>query len=177
MSNAPSNATGNVSLRDELVASGLATLNLARQVTLKYLDGIEGDGLVTRACEGGQHALHIMGHLAYADTLLLGEARPELATLPDGFTEAFGQGSVIKDSLSDYPPVAEVLRQFNDMRARSIDLFQSLDEAALLKPLEGHMSQFGRNIAHVAHTMAWHEGVHAGQLTQIRRKLGLPVVI
>ena len=164
------------SLRDELIAQGLATLDLARDVTLKYLGGIPDEHLTTRACDGGQHALHIMGHLAFADTMLLGVIAPDEAQLPDGFNEAFGKDAEIKDSASDYPPVAAVRQEMTSIREKTRAHYVKLDEAALRMPFEGDMAQFGRNLAHLAQTCGWHEAIHSGQLTQIRRKLDLPLI-
>ncbi|MEL7471708.1 MAG: DinB family protein [Planctomycetota bacterium] len=171
-----SNATTESTLRDELIAQGLATMDLARDVTLKYLDGITDENLTVRPCQGGQHALHIMGHLAFAETMLLSMIAPDQAQLADGFAEAFGMGAVTKDDASDYPPVAAIRQEFTAMREKTREAFQTCDEATLLKPLEGEMAQFGRNVAHLAQTLSWHEAIHAGQLTQIRRKLGLPIL-
>lgn len=120
--------------------------------------------------------MHIMGHLAYADTMILGMIAPDEARLPEGFNEAFGQGAVTKDDPADYPPLALVRETMASMREKTRARFAALDEATLLKPFEGEMARFGRNLAHLAQTCAWHEALHSGQLTQIRRTLNLPVL-
>lgn len=167
----PATAT---TLRDELIASGLATLDLARSVTDAMLEGLTDDQLTHRVCPTGQHALHIMGHLVFADAMTLGLDTPDAAALPEGFNEAFGMGATIKDHASDYPPVDQVRAHYAQKRDALKAWFSSLDDAALTAPLEGNWAQFGRNRAHLAQTLAWHEGTHTGQLSQIRRSLGLP---
>lgn len=58
-----------VSLREELIAAGLASLKLARDTTDAMLDGIADEQLTHRVCNSGQHTLHILGHLAFADAM------------------------------------------------------------------------------------------------------------
>ncbi len=162
------------SLHEELIAAGLASLKLARDTTDAMLDGLTDNQLTHRACDGGQHALHILGHLAFADAMTVGLDDEAAGTLPEGFSEAFGMGSVIKDHASDYPPIDVIREQFTQKRAAVIAWLEGLDEAKLLAPLEGPWAEFGRNRAHLPHTLAWHEGTHSGQLSQIRRSLGVP---
>ena len=161
------------SLRDELIASGLASLKLARDTTNAMLDGLEGDQLTHRPCTGGQHALHILGHLAFSDAMTVGLDDDAAGTLPDGFKDAFGMGAVIKDTAADYPPVDVIRAQFTQKREAVIAWLEGLDEQPLLAPLDGPWAEFGRNRAHLPHTLAWHEGTHSGQLSQVRRSLGL----
>ena len=49
-----------------------------------------------------------------------------------------------------------------------------MDEQQLLTPLPDEMSSFAPNFAAVMSSIAWHEGFHAGQLSAVRRSLGLP---
>ena len=58
--------------------------------------------------------------------------------------------------------------------AALVDWFKSLSDEQLAAPLPEGMEMFGANHATLAATMAWHEGVHDGQLIEVRRSLGLP---
>ena len=54
------------------------------------------------------------------------------------------------------------------------DWIESLDEEQLMTPLPGDWSRFAPNNVGVLAALAWHEGLHAGQLSAVRRELGLP---
>ena len=52
-----------------------------------------------------------------------------------------------------------------------------MSETDLLKSTEGDMAQFAADVAGVLFTLAWHEGMHAGQIVAIRKTLGLKPVM
>jgi len=50
----------------------------------------------------------------------------------------------------------------------------SLSDAELLEPIEGEAAQFAANRAVLMSSLAFHEGVHMGQVSVARRAAGLP---
>lgn len=159
-----------------LLDTGLFVLDFARKATLGFLDGIEGDAFCQTFAPGGGNAAYAVGHIASTDDMTL----QMLAGRPGAISEAqqklFGGGAEPSEKTADYPPPAELIATMNDLRASVLDYFKSLSEADLLAPVEGPMAQFGDTRAKLMASLAWHESLHAGQLTVIRRQLGLPRV-
>ena len=52
--------------------------------------------------------------------------------------------------------------------------FQSMDEQQLQGPLPDDLKGFAPNVGGAMLSLAWHEGFHAGQVSAVRRDLGLP---
>lgn len=156
-----------------LLETGLTGLAFARQATLSLLEAIPKDKLTTPASPGGNHALWVAGHLARSDddflTVLSGSKSP----LPPKWKELFGTGSKPMASAADYPDLKEILAALSERRQALVTWLKSLDEAKLRSPLPEDWRDFAPTHAALATSIVWHEGVHAGQLTSIRKALGL----
>ncbi len=159
-----------------LLDTGLFVLEFARRATLGFLEGIEGDAFVKAFAPGGGNAAYAVGHIASTDDMTLQMLAGQPGALPETHQKLFGGGAHPSENTADYPPRAEMIETMNGLRASVIDYFKGLSEAELLAPVEGPMAQFGDTRAKLMTSLAWHEGMHAGQLTVIRRQLGLPRV-
>lgn len=156
------------------VDASLNGLALARGVTHKFLEGIADDKLTHRAAPGSNHALWIMGHLAHAENSFCSKISGNDSVLPENYTELFGMGSEPSDDASTYPSKSELMDALDKSRAFLISWLSGLSEDQLAAPLPDDYEMFGPNAASLATAIAWHEGVHGGQLIEIRRSLGLP---
>jgi hypothetical protein len=154
-----------------------AYLDFTRQWTLNYLEGIPEDKLTHQPWPGANHVLWNLGHIGASDTF--GIAALKGATdLPTGpYDSIFGMGSTPVDDRSKYPPIKEVRDYVDGQRRELLALLGGMSEADLLKPTEGDMAQFAPDTAGVLFTLAWHEGVHAGQIVAIRKTLGLKPIM
>lgn len=157
-----------------LVENGKAALDLARRQTLKLVDDIPADKLCHQPVAGTNHALWVLGHLAYSDdgfTTALGERE---SVIDESWKELFGMGSKPGPDPAKYPSLDDIKAALPRARTALIDWIESLDEEQLLKPLPEGWDVFAPNYAAVLPSLAWHEGFHAGQLSAVRRSLGLP---
>ncbi|MEM8757132.1 MAG: DinB family protein [Planctomycetota bacterium] len=160
----------------DLLNTGLFVMDFARRATLGFLDGIEGEDLVRAFAEGGSHAAYIAGHIAFTDDMTLKMLAHRDPTLTEAQQKLFDGRVTPSNSQSDYPAKQEILSVMAAVREDLIGYFSGLSNAELTAPVEGPLAQFGDTRAKLMASIAWHEGMHAGQLTVIRRQLGLPRV-
>lgn len=160
-------------MSNPVLDNGLAGLAFARQTTLGLLEDIPQDKLFYQLTPGGNHAAWVMGHLAVTDDFVLTKAGGREAKCPAAWEKLFGTGSTPTGKPGDYPAVGEIKEHLNLRREELIGWFKSLDEAKLASPLPEGTEWLAKTHGGAMATLAIHEGLHAGQLTMIRRSLGL----
>ena len=160
-------------MADLVLESGLNVLAFARHATLGFISDIPPDKLHHQPTEGGNHALWILGHLAVSDDLFLSKLGGTPAKCAEDWFKRFGMGSKPSPNAKDYPPVAEVKDHLAARREDLLVWFKSMDEAKLRESLPAGWTEFAPTYAGLMFSMAWHEGLHGGQLTIIRKSLGL----
>ncbi len=153
---------------------GKATLDLARRSTLKLVQDIPPDKLTYQPASSTNHALWVLGHLACTDNYFLTSLAKLEPVIEESWNKLFGMGSEPTDDPQRYPSPDEVKAGLEKARTALAAWFQSMDEHQLLSPLPDEMSSFAPNFAALMCSIAWHEGFHAGQLSAVRRSLGLP---
>ncbi len=156
------------------IDAGLAALAFSHDAILKLAEGITDEQLTTRSGPKSNHAAWILGHLAYANDSFCAKLSGQKSVLPENFDSQFGMGSTPTDDVADYPSKAELLELLNKSHEFVTGWFKSLSDEQLASPLPEGMEMFGPNHASLASTMVWHDGIHQGQLIEVRRALGLP---
>lgn len=154
--------------------NGRAALELARRVTLKMMEGIPPEKACHQPVPGANHVLWVMGHLAGTDSFFLTVVSGRQPVVPGSWEAMFGMGSKPVADLSAYPPLSQVKAVFEDARRTLLEWFSSLDENELEAPPPEKVRFFGPTVGGLLASIAWHEGLHAGQLSAVRRSLGLP---
>lgn len=160
-------------MANETLEAGFERLAFARRVTLGLAEEVPEKRLCQQPCPGANHALWILGHVAWTDDFFMIGVGGLKSRLPDGWHELFSNGSTPQPNVSDYPPIGEIHDVLAGNREALVSWLKSLDEAALSAPLPGDFSGFAPNFAVLPLTLAWHEGLHAGQLTVVRKSLGI----
>jgi uncharacterized damage-inducible protein DinB len=153
---------------------GRAALEVARTTTIAYCEDIPDDQFLHRPAAGCNHAAWILGHLAYADSMICAGISGGAHSAPRGFKPLFGIGSTPGDDASVYPSPAELRTVLQTTRQALLAWFQGMDDVQLASPLPNDWEGFAPSYASLMTKCAWHEGVHSGQLTVIRKTLGLP---
>lgn len=120
------------------------------------------------------HALWFAGHMAHTDNFFLSILAPERAKSLGKFTELFGVGSAPVDDPAAYPAAEEVTAVMRERRAALLALLDTLTDDALTQPTPPGSPDFLPDFGSVFETAIWHEGVHSGQLSLVRRSLGFP---
>lgn len=161
-------------LAARLIESGLASLDFIRGTVEKLLDATPAGQHLARPGGKANHALWIVGHLACTDDFFLRTLAGQERGIPESWDGLFGMGSEPSDDAKDYPRMDEVRAAMADRRAALRTWLATLDEKQLAAPLPAELEGFAPDYAALMGAMAAHEGMHAGQLTVIRRCAGLP---
>ncbi len=115
------------------------------------------------------------GHLVELGGELFLDLFPE--DRAEDWNDLFGMGSEPVDDPSKYPPYEELLNHFHQRREALVEWFTQLDDSRLTEPLKEEWKGFAENLGCLMSSMAVHEGMHTGQLMDVRRGLGLPRVM
>lgn len=147
-------------------------LGWSRKTMLDLLEGFPPDRMLYRPTSTDCHALWIMGHIALSDAWILNMITGDKQTLGDGW-KSFGYQSDLTESPADYPPLAEVREQLERQRERLLDWLSGASEADLFAALDDGGIGFAATPLDAINKEIWHEGWHSGQLSALRRAVGL----
>ena len=151
----------------------ITVVMFARRMTDQLLEDIPEDKLLHQPVEGGNHALWVMGHLASADDMFAGLYDGGQTKLPESYKKLFGMGSTPTNDAAAYPPVAEVRQHYAAARQRLLDAARAADDSVLNSPLPDDFGDFAPDKLGLLISLPWHEGLHAGQITMVRKSLGI----
>jgi len=160
-------------MASNVIENGLAALKFARDATLGFLEDIPADKVLHQLTPGGNHALWITAHIALTDDDLLSGVGGRDRKCPENWTRLFGMGSKPVGDAGAYPAYDEIKQSLHERREELTAWFKSMNESQSAAPLPKDFEFFAPNHAALASSLAWHEGMHAGQLTMIRRDLGI----
>ena len=118
------------------------------------------------------HALWFAGHMAQTDNFFVSLIDASRAVHRDGWSDLFGTGSQPTGNADDYPPPAEVVEFMRDRRTALLAALDGLDESQLDTPTPHGTPDFLADYGMVFQAAAWHEGMHTGQLSMVRRAMG-----
>ncbi len=158
-----------------------SSLELSKGSMMGLIMDLKDEPLARPTANGGNHALWILGHLVYSEcsimrTIVLGEDSCQLCD----WESLFGHdGDGPKDDASIYPSFDELLAKWEEVRAFTLATLDSMSDDDLDKPAPGcpeeWKSWFG-TIGMCFTTQIIHPTMHYGQLADIRRSLGRPIM-
>lgn len=160
-------------MSNPVLERGTAALNFARQALLEFLEDIPEDKLTHQPCVAGNHALWIAGHLAWADDYFMTHVGDKPARCPESLGKLFGMGSTPQSDAATYPSLNEIKNSLADNREALLAWFGSMSADDLNKPLPSDYQSFAADFGMMMTSIAWHEGMHLGQLTVVRKSLGM----
>jgi hypothetical protein len=156
-----------------------SALRMSDGYTAALVEGLQ-NAAMKRATTGpdgtaGNHPLWTMGHLAVVEgqvpVVILGESHPVEQWLP-----LFGMGTQPKDNASAYPPFDEIVKKYRELRSNTLRIVDQLGEAGLERApkkvppgFEKEMQTNGQALL----LIGMHNMAHCGQLSVIRRSMGL----
>ena len=148
-------------------------LEFARNFTEGLLANFkEPEDFTYQVHPAANHALWFAGHVAHADNFFVSVTCPEKADEREGYTALFGMGSQPTSDPAAYPEAEEVLAYLRERRETLLEVLDALSEEDLAKPTPEGTPDFLPDVASVFEMAAWHEGLHAGQVTIASRGLG-----
>jgi len=129
--------------------------------------------------QGGNHPLWVIGHLAYAEGMLigqyvLGEENPLIE-----WQSLFDMGTQPVDQAEAYPSIDEVIGRYREIRAGTMAYVETLSEADLDQ--RSHAAdEIAENFGTVGKCLisaALHFTFHGGQVADARRAAGRAVLM
>jgi hypothetical protein len=160
-------------MSNPILEFGLASMTFSRGALERLYSDFPHDKLCYQPFPGANHAMWTMGHLATADEYFLQKVGNRPVTCFNELQGAFFMKSSPTPNMKDYPPFEELTAYFRDARERLLSYFGSLSPTQLTEPLGGDSRSFAPDRGTLMRSIAWHEGVHTGQLAVIRKSLGL----
>lgn len=169
--------TATTTTESTVKSCGLAALEFSRGFLEQLADGIPPDKATHQPVNTANHLLWILGHSAVTDDYFISTLAGQEAKCPENWGELFGMGSEPVDDPSKYPALDEVKTVMAERREALVAWLGSLDDDALAEPLPEDLQGFAANRGALMATLAAHEAMHVGQLSVIRKSLGLPRVM
>jgi len=123
------------------------------------------------------HAMWIVGHIATVDNNVLGMLRAPSHVAKPEWDTLFGMNSTPQDDASLYPTTEELLAYFQDRREKFLDFLATQTESSLAQPVPAGSPPIFTDYASAFERLAFHEAMHAGQLTVARQSLKHPRVV
>lgn len=154
------------------------TLVQTRQFTLELLSTFQKpEEWVFQVHPHANHAMWFIGHVSTSDNFFIRMLDATQVRDKPEFTDKFGTGSEPAGDVAAYPPADEVLAYMAERRAKLLELLDRMSEDDLRTKTPPGTPPFLQDFAAVFNMAAWHESMHAGQLTVARRALGHPQVM
>ncbi|MCC6228006.1 MAG: DinB family protein [Phycisphaerales bacterium] len=151
----------------------LKTLDFASGINKKLVADWPEGKLAHQDTPCDNHPLWTIGHLGVSNHWFASifDGQPAV----DANLEAtYGGKSKPSANAADYPSLAETIKLYDQGMARLKKALTSPKDP-LSKPKQ--MADWVSDTIHAAQLAVWHEGWHGGQLSTLRRSLGLPGVM
>jgi uncharacterized damage-inducible protein DinB len=159
-------------LRDQI----LTAYDWTQTQLQKVFDAIPREQYLHQPFPGANHALWTMGHLATVDQFFLKSVAGRDSALFERYSTMFFAKSTPSPNADSYPSIDAVREYFDASRKAFRSWIESLDDERLAAPLPAEQQRFAPSVAGMLLRLLWHEGMHYGQLTVLRKSLGLAPV-
>jgi len=150
-------------------------IHVSKEMTAGLLANMLDAPMTFPTAQGGNHPTWVAGHLGYSESnlihhVLFGETNPLIE-----WKSIFGGGSEPTAKADDYPPLSDLLAKWDEVRAHTLQVLDSLSDADLDKPSasppegrEEFLGTFGK----VFSIVSLHSMMHRGQVADARRAMG-----
>lgn len=155
-------------------ARKIADLKWVRGMTDNMVSDFPADKATFQPWSGENHVVWSLGHLASTYVWLTGVLGGKAYEMPASYNETFKPGKAPTADATKYPAIAEVKQHFDGAFKTFLTTVEGLSEEQLGAPLKDSLGGFASTGWDVLDRATWHEGWHAGQISSVRRALGLP---
>lgn len=159
---------------NQLIADTLAgNLSMLKQTLADFTDA----EMLVRPVPGANHPAWQIGHLAVAEASLVNAVAPGAVPPPsEAFAAKFSKDASKIDDPAAFPGKAELLAEFERVRAATVAWVNTLKPEDLDRPTPAQFRGWVPNVGMMALMQEGHLTMHIGQLQVARRKLGKPVL-
>lgn len=152
-----------------------ASIDMGKLISMSYLDDLTDEEMMHRPHEGCNHIKWQLGHLIASENQMISACKPgSMPALPEGFAEQYGKETAASDDPSAFHSKADLLKLFEEQRAATLSVLDSLTDEDLDKPTPEAMQGYAPNWGTAFVMQDSHWVMHAGQWAVIRRQLGRP---
>ncbi len=159
------------------MARSVELFKWVHEMTGKLCAGFSEQQMLAQPSGGDNHLLWQIGHLATAYSWFASMLDGKPATLGEMYDKLFGWGSKPTSDPSMYPAHAEVRRIHDEQYNRVLRAAAAMSDADSLKAPAIDSGGFAKHKLDALQKCIWHEGWHQGQISGLRRALGLPGVM
>jgi hypothetical protein len=160
-----------------LKATAVANMQWVHITLDKLIDTFPEEQALRQHVPTENHLLWTIGHLAVTYSWLVSLLEGKMFELPESYNALFGYGSKPGADPAAYPPIAEVKKSYTAAYTRFLAAANKLTARDLDKAPAADSFGFAKTRHEVLLRAAWHDGWHSGQLSALRRALGLPSVM
>ena len=153
-------------------------LTVSDRTVLNEIDKMSGAPTTFPTPNGGCHPLWVLGHLTFVEgmipAVLFGDKNPVAE-----WQNYFGQNTQPVNDPSAYPPFAEVRAKYQQLRARNLEILESLTEADLDKPTKAPPKERAQEFATFGSSflvVALHQAMHRSHVTDAARAAAVPAL-
>src|SRR5438045_2892019 len=143
-----------------------SAMQTCERSTMQLIEDMRDAHLTQPTPRGGNHPLWVLGHITFVEgnipRVLFGEPNAVAHWAP-----LFAPGTQPAGDAAAYPPFAEVLRTYRDLRARNLKILEELGEAGLDRPTKAPprgMQHILGTVGETFLTIAMHQMNHRGQV-------------
>lgn len=153
-------------------------LESSRWMLAEMLKDMEGKALLFRPAAGrGNHALWLLGHVAFGEAQMAAWGGAKIDVPPVGDPAKFAMGSTPVADAAAYPSKQQLLDYAAAVRKQVLAGLAKIEPADLAKPCAGQAPEFFKSRGQCWQIIVSHEMMHVGQLAVVRKELSLPPVL
>lgn len=145
----------------------------AHDLLEKAVSDFPADKLTFQTSPTDNHILWHLGHLAMDYKWFASAIDGKPGDIAEAESKLFGMGSKPVADPKAYPPIAELRKRFDAAWQRFAAAAESLREEDALKPPQIETGGFLKDRLDTVNKTAWHDGWHTGQISGLRKALGL----
>ena len=150
-------------------------LDSSARAVLPLIEDMKDAPLTFPTARGGNHPLWVLGHLAWSEgqivqQVMLGRPNPVASWQP-----LFGMGSETSAEAARYPTLDEALKAFQNLRAETLKLLETLNDSDLDRSSQGcppEWKAFLGTYADCFRVIVLNTMHHRGQVADARRAAG-----
>jgi hypothetical protein len=154
--------------------SAIQGMTFAHDFVMRACQGFPDDKLCHQNSPADNHPVWTLGHLATGYDWLAGLLDGKPSQLSEDTQKLFGSASKPQADASIYPPLEQIRATCDSAWKRLLRAAQNSSDTDLASAPVSPTGGFAKTRLDVIHRVAWHDGWHAGQVSTLRRALGLP---
>lgn len=148
-------------------------LKFARKMVDDAIAGIPDDRCCEQMAGAPNHKMWTMGHLAVSNAWFGSLLTGKMGDVPETYNAKFGMGSTPSPDAAAYPSLDEVRGYYRSTFDAILAAAEGLDDTAIVAPCAADTGGFASDKLDGLLKTAWHEGWHLGQMSMLRRAMGV----